>query len=497
MKRVRRLNPGSQPVDRAASLIVPIPTMDDTTTDSPIRGIYKLPIEITQEIAGYLSDQDVCALGASCRHFKLIIDDNSFWFKRFHATFDPSSIYIVKSGVTNAEDVKDKLKLLYQDRQKRLRGTAFMTGEFRSREKRVIRLLAELIRESYNGKPLFDSNGLLTCNNIEVLKEYAKNTELLEIFSPSKYSQKYNSGLAAIQLMCTSMCFDADLGLHNWNFNLSQKYCYMTAIEAPVFTNADKTMVNVEWLLHVVNFFKYHATNEDERTLFEPFQSLDTLEKPAMWTRSVKDNGGKLGKNWKGTYAYLDRDQMRLMRRAIEDDDDSMVIIDHNIDHGEKAIQTLELDYPGDHPRFKWPTKFEDSLGSRSVEYPPTPVQHNINNTNPPPKNTTAIFFEGEGYDNEEYLAAGWLNPLPEQEGIPGWMRVTMMKYFDDQQGGWHTNALWAYEGVVLPGGHIMLGRWWNPEEPAPGVYVGPFIFWDVDASVGDDDDSDMTDSEH
>ena len=158
------------------------------------------------------------------------------------------------------------------------------------------------IIESYNGKSIVDSNGFLTCNNIEILKQYAMDTELLEIFHPSKCSQKYNFGLAAVQLMCTSLCFDADLGLHNWNFNLSQKHCYMTAMEAPVFTNTNKTMVNMEWLLHVVNFFKYHATNEDEKTLFEPFQSLDLMEKPGMWTRSVKDDGGKLGKNWKGTY---------------------------------------------------------------------------------------------------------------------------------------------------------------------------------------------------
>jgi len=40
-----------------------------------------------------------------------------------------------------------------------------------------------------------------------------------------------------------------------------------------------------------------------------------------------------------------------------------------------------------------------------------------------------------------------------------------MMKYFIDENGVWDDEALWAYEGVVLPGGQIILGRWWSPED--------------------------------
>lgn len=40
----------------------------------------------------------------------------------------------------------------------------------------------------------------------------------------------------------------------------------------------------------------------------------------------------------------------------------------------------------------------------------------------------------------------------------------------------------WAYEGVVLPGGMIMLGRWWSPmdDNRADRLSIGPFIFWNV-----------------
>lgn len=129
--------------------------------------------------------------------------------------------------------------------------------------------------------------------------------------------------------------------------------------------------------------------------------------------------------------------------------------------------------------------------------------------------------FTGGGFDAESFMAQGWLNPLPSQCEIPGWMRWTMMKFYvktsagasptDDDPFGMQGHgiasynvdysniddaALWAYEGVVLPGGEIVVGRWWAADEADPGsgtgmmptppdgggeCYSGPFMFWCVD----------------
>jgi len=50
---------------------------------------------------------------------------------------------------------------------------------------------------------------------------------------------------------------------------------------------------------------------------------------------------------------------------------------------------------------------------------------------------------------------------------------MTMMKYFVEDGAPVSPmaaidNSLWAYEGVVLPGGMIIVGRWWHPQ---PGVH--------------------------
>jgi hypothetical protein len=73
-------------------------------------------------------------------------------------------------------------------------------------------------------------------------------------------------------------------------------------------------------------------------------------------------------------------------------------------------------------------------------------------------------------------MALGWLNPLPPQQGIPGWQRITFMKHFNEDLNDPMDDNLWAYEGVVLPGGRIILGRWWFASEPIASTVSTPCI---------------------
>jgi len=83
-------------------------------------------------------------------------------------------------------------------------------------------------------------------------------------------------------------------------------------------------------------------------------------------------------------------------------------------------------------------------------------------------KDSTAanMQFVGTGMDLEDdFHAIGWLNALPDQCGIPGWQRITFMKHFAEDLDDVDSDNLWAYEGVVLPGGRIIVGRWWFASE--------------------------------
>ena len=93
--------------------------------------------------------------------------------------------------------------------------------------------------------------------------------------------------------------------------------------------------------------------------------------------------------------------------------------------------------------------------------------------------------FFSVGQAEVDYPVHGRVHALPDQYGVPGWQRVSMVKLLPARDGGGFgpdKTEMWCYEGVVLPGGQIMMGRWWDPhfdaatEQPS----TGPWIFWRV-----------------
>lgn len=127
--------------------------------------------------------------------------------------------------------------------------------------------------------------------------------------------------------------------------------------------------------------------------------------------------------------------------------------------------QSLELDFDPN-CQLKWPSIFEERLNSlRSTSESGAPLKTQ-GRTRPKEPTDANLQFIGTGTDLEDdFHAIGWLNPLPDQCGIPGWQRITFMKHFAEDLDDVDSDNLWAYEGVVLPGGRIIVGRWWFASE--------------------------------
>lgn len=81
----------------------------------------------------------------------------------------------------------------------------------------------------------------------------------------------------------------------------------------------------------------------------------------------------------------------------------------------------------------------------------------------------------------------GRLHGLPPQQGIPGFQRVSFLRFQESKSSVYEETQIWGYEGCVLPGGNIITGRWWHilPGATLDPVYeyAGPFVFWNVDLS--------------
>ena len=177
----------------------------------------------------------------------------------------------------------------------------------------------------------------------------------------------------------------------------------------------------------------------------------------------------------------------------------------------------------------RYATKDEHRPASGYPSPPPTPAKkRRVDTPQKPQAQDDYLEFYGTGVDADPYVCSGILHALPPQHGIPGWQRITLMKVFglespsapsSPPNGSFPTSSssnsnsssssssssssnygpsaqsngvsiipavvdgsCWAYEGVVLPGGMIMLGRWWSPtDDPVDMLGTGPFIFWNVD----------------
>ncbi|KAK7606833.1 hypothetical protein BKA81DRAFT_382050 [Phyllosticta paracitricarpa] len=466
-----------------------------------------MPVELNQEIAQHLDDdKDLVSFRASCRQARDSIDDqDSFWHKRFGTVYDHNR-RLAHQGGTNR-----RLRITYQTRKNFLRdGVGFAKGNTR-KEKEAVAVLIDMIRESYEGGFLRDDY-LTSCRNLEEISKFAKSTNLLDaVFcGRGKVSRDgrvidfgLNQDFVAVQLMLAPLLLDCEDYRRPLNFSDSQKVVYSNDGSMTMWRN-NTLELNLEWLLHMLNFFKFHMVGDDN-TLRDPMLDLEREQRPQFWTGLLTSAPKKLGRRWMGTYAYLDRDEMAQLRG---NNADNILLMDKNVDHGDGAIQTLWIDLDEQH-EFEWPALFEQHLKSQTLPPPAhphaqhrAPTGHDSDSSRVANDDLESYMFRADGYDDEHFQATGWVNQLPAQRGIPGWQRITMMKYFDDHEGGFDPNSLWAYEGVVLPGGKVILGRWWSPDAnvPADQRYSGPFIFWNVDACdqplLGEDDDQEPDEME-
>ncbi|TID21306.1 hypothetical protein E6O75_ATG04701 [Venturia nashicola] len=460
----------------------------------------KCPIEVNQMIALQLSDKDIASYRLVCRTANDAVDGDydRFWFLRWHQQFD----YPIKAHSGGHVQTKQE----YQNRMGKMPKTIKFNGGLTKKEKLYLESIKAIIIEA---QPEVGNDYKISGRNVTVLEHFVKSTNIMDvIFVRQPKSMRFGATkpgdllIRLIQLVLSALALRIEHRIV-WSFDISQRMSYLSLIKEPLFNGRSGTEVNIDWTLHVVNFFRYHALRSEEGTLHAPWLDLteenDGLGLPQLMKKGLNNVGhATVGQNWKGTYAFLDRDEVREIRKP--NGDQTGLYQDKNIDGGEGAIQRLKIEFP-EKPQFAWPQLFENHLESVNFHRnrltslnlnPPRVTRPRAQHSQMPvygPQTFPLHYtrrFEGTGYDDEDFFGAGWINPLPAQHGIPGFKRMTMMKFFRDEQGLVDVNALWAYEGVVLPGDQIIVGRWWAPEgldrQSREEVYSGPFILWNVDS---------------
>ncbi|KAI8936507.1 hypothetical protein NX059_006912 [Plenodomus lindquistii] len=457
------------------------------TYTSSTTAFNSLPIELNKAIAHELvTDKDIATYRLICRatNHAVDADNRSFWRTRFRERF------VLPEGKSNSE-----LRDLYQRRTKLLRigrSYDYFFG-YEKPQQAVLVMLRDLIVDSVKGPQELDSRGRPHCKNQDHLREFILSSKVLIHDRRAPPAGPDDIGwidemLSAVKLMCAHFLFEFQ-GINHCVFAIeeSQRAVYTASNHAKIFRGSKRDEVNMDWLGHCLDFFRHHMMTEEANSLFENINELSMAQKPSAWREPLRDGARPLSRHWKGTYAFLDAPEIAKLRRLDPTEADSHIFIDKNVDEGK--IQSLELEFAPKGKHMKWPQIFEDRLHSLELEHTADGARPQ-GKAKPKPRNRNGenIQFIGTGEDLEDdFNAMGWLNPLPPQMGIPGWQRITFMKHFMEDFDEVEQDNLWAYEGVVLPGDRIILGRWWYASDQVNfnRDYNGPFILWAVDPEPG------------
>jgi len=87
-----------------------------------------------------------------------------------------------------------------------------------------------------------------------------------------------------------------------YQFPICRQFAYAPTSETITF---GALQINMEWLLGVVSFWKYHLTIPLECTLHRTFASLSADYKPKAWKRKLRNGAQRLGRYWNGVYGLL------------------------------------------------------------------------------------------------------------------------------------------------------------------------------------------------
>lgn len=161
--------------------------------------------------------------------------------------------------------------------------------------------------ESYADVPL-GTKGQQISKNVLMLRGYVESSGILKkVMSCLHRDHRFSPLLQTLQLVLTHLQLDLSMESPTLGFPWSQQAVYGHPDDFPMFKDRNKSKINIEFLLHTANFFKFHMTKKEAHTLYTLFHGLEDHQKPRAWDARLHKGPGvkKLGKHWKGSYGKL------------------------------------------------------------------------------------------------------------------------------------------------------------------------------------------------
>ncbi|KAF2452395.1 hypothetical protein BDY21DRAFT_367828 [Lineolata rhizophorae] len=431
-----------------------------------------LPLELNVEIAKHLeSDKDVAAFGRTCKWTSNVVHSTSpYWRLRYRQLYD-LPIYPHERNISpNARMSQRWAALSNTAIRARFASIASLLRRppavcwrqgTSTVEVAALSLLTQLINDSC-------SHTASESMNITFVTRYALRSQFLhpmlldptapaylDWHSPDRRSQ----WLQATRLVFASLLMDRRFFQLRFfhQGSLSQMIAYQPPATASLFLGPYHYKVNSTYALAVVNFYSQHL----DLPVHNLHPGQDPPSGPFMWSGKINKTPLELPRVWRGSCGYICEDSSELdaLRRG---DMEPCSIVDKTIASEYDFMTTLILEFFRNPNRVFWPPEWRDVFDPVAPREPP-------NNLEP-----------GFGPIGQPYHFAAW----DEHWGQVGRVKPYGTYHID------HTD--WVFEGVITPGGEMIIGRWFGPTTDDDvlslrerldvwtnlRVHSGPMIYW-------------------
>ncbi|KAL8938574.1 MAG: hypothetical protein Q9211_003141 [Gyalolechia sp. 1 TL-2023] len=515
---------------------------------APTFSFTRLPCEVIQEVATYLSDKDLASFSlAEKGTCNAVIPVNAgHWRVRFKEQFD------MGIQLCSATLVMD-----YKLRKRFLSPQIYFKLGHSPNEASCLAVIRQLVNESLG------CVGGRGSNNCRQLWRFMKKSNFL--FDAFRWAHATRD----IEYQVDPLLMTLQVFFFTWNLSrtvddastdaypLSLRrsayhidWSQATVLAVPKFPLVDRHgRINMGLLYHLTNFWRFHLTLNDAGPLSYFWCELGPENQPLLW--APKLDQGDLGfcNHWKG--AMYGRRTRSFKWKSFSNDD-----------FFTGGDDPLELRIHRADPTVPWPEKFEkvvhalpmdskDLAEFLDTEYPIGTMQkpskkrgHLARSEKSIPRRSSAEAYQHsltfpriieQGTDvlkctmanhklttptiqfigfcdkfcgDRALNIAGIIHPLPAQSGVPEWSRITMVSYNTPPSGtaakGFldaderDLNIYMRYQGVICPGSSIMLGFYYQMgfeyDDGGEDLFMkhGPFIFWNAYDNATDQDFADQ-----
>ncbi|EEH08684.1 conserved hypothetical protein [Histoplasma capsulatum G186AR] len=440
------------------------------------------------------NDSDLCRMARTCRYFaQVIIPPNSgVWRARFLDKYDHPP----------PDKSSEEVRIEYKVRSIILAQTPSFQTEEGMKEKLWLSVLTTLLVESPYTWPHQQVHDKCVSRNHARIKGAIMSSGIL---NHPIIGDRLSRSYLAIQLAATYLALDLRLSFRSLrtDYDLRIVYACDSSITAPPITASDDgESIDLYQVLHIRNFWKRHLTNPDEDTFYRTYHNLPEILRPKTWEEGLGNRESLACIHPLPTTFEDLQERQTCADLASHWDSTCALLLEISTTTTNVWFPIFNEAYPIN-PYIESPSRTyfrgTQSLDGHHHHYHAN-GNTNVNNNNDDDENPRS------------HPIRGFTETCPAQAGIPGWRRICFIIYeinpeffvsaVDGNGNGngftsgnegeseeeewlpwsWTTvDFLWAfgYEGVILPGGGIMMGRWRNMMAEAE-VEEGPFIFWTV-----------------